>query len=47
VSSDSRCQRDLAQFVPEENVHGRTVAVMWPVSAWALVDRPDTFDAVE
>jgi signal peptidase I len=47
VSSDSRCQRDLAQFVPEENVHGRTVAVIWPVSAWALVDRPDTFDAVE
>jgi signal peptidase I len=47
VSSDSRCQKDLAQFVPEENVHGRTVAVIWPVSEWALVDRPDTFDAVE
>ena len=31
VSEDSRCQDGLEQFVPEENLHGRTVAVVWPL----------------
>lgn len=46
VSEDSRCQKGLEQFVPEENIEGRTVAVIWPVSNWAFVDRPSAFDDV-
>lgn len=46
ISEDSRCQKDLQQFVPEDNIQGRTVAVIWPFSSWALVDRPSSFDAV-
>ena len=40
VSEDSRCQKGLEQFVPEENIQGRTVAVIWPFSNWSFVDRP-------
>lgn len=46
VSEDSRCQKGLEQFVPEENVQGRTVAVIWPFSHWSLVSRPSAFDDV-
>jgi signal peptidase I len=46
VSEDSRCQKDLQKFVPEERVQGRTVAVIWPGENWALVSRPSTFDKV-
>ena len=46
VSEDSRCQKGLEQFVAEENIQGRTVAVIWPFSSWELVDRPSVFDDV-
>ncbi len=46
VSEDSRCQKALQKFVPEERVQGRTVAVIWPADHWALIDRPSTFDNV-
>jgi signal peptidase I len=43
VSEDSRCQDGIDQFVPEENVHGRTVAVVWPLDHWSLVGRSAAF----
>lgn len=46
VSADSRCQDGLEQFVLEDNVEGLTVAVIWPLSQWSLVDRPSAFDDV-
>lgn len=46
VSEDSRCQEGLEAFVPEEDVQGRTVAVIWPFGRWSLVDRPSAFDDV-
>jgi signal peptidase I len=46
VSEDSRCQDGIEQFVPEENLHGRTVAVVWPLDRWALVGRSAAFDDV-
>ncbi len=46
VSEDSRCQKALQKFVPEEQVQGRTVAVIWPLGHWALINRPSTFDNV-
>ncbi len=46
VSSDSRCQDDLERFVPEDLVSGRAVAVVWPVSNWSLLGKPETFDSV-
>jgi hypothetical protein len=46
VSEDSRCQDGIEQFVPEENLHGRTVAVVWPLDRWSLVGRSAAFDDV-
>ena len=46
VSSDSRCQKDLEQYVPEDLVRGRAVVVIWPASHWGLIGKPDTFDAI-
>jgi len=34
-------------FVPEEGVVGKVFAVVWPLSHFQLVHRPDTFEAVE
>jgi signal peptidase I len=42
-SGDSR----VNGFVPEDRVTGRAFAVVWPISNWAGLDRPDTFDAVQ
>ena len=41
-SGDSR----VNGTVPEDRVTGRAFAVVWPVSHWASLSRPDTFDAV-
>jgi signal peptidase I len=41
-SGDSR----VNGTVPEDRVTGRSFAVVWPVSNWASLSRPDTFDAV-
>ncbi|MGH8840760.1 MAG: signal peptidase I [Jiangellaceae bacterium] len=41
-SGDSR----VNGTVPEDRVTGRAFAVVWPVSNWATLSRPDTFDAV-
>lgn len=41
-SGDSR----VNGTVPEDRVTGRAFAVVWPVSNWASLSRPDTFDAV-
>jgi signal peptidase I len=41
-SGDSR----VNGTVPEDSVTGRAFAVVWPVSNWASLSRPDTFDAV-
>jgi len=46
VSSDSRCQEGLDQYVPEDLVRGRAVAVVWPVSNWTILGKPETFDSV-
>jgi signal peptidase I len=46
VSSDSRCQKDLERFVPEDQVRGKAVVVIWPGSHWRLLETPDAFDAV-
>lgn len=46
VSEDSRCQKGLLKFVPEDNLQGRTAAVVWPFSSWSLVGTPSTFDDV-
>ena len=46
VSSDSRCQKDMARFVPEELVRGRAVVVVWPAAHWRLLAAPEAFDAV-
>jgi signal peptidase I len=46
VSEDSRCQQGLDKFVSEENLHGRTVAVIWPLDHWSLVARATAFDGV-
>lgn len=46
VSEDSRCQRGPERFVPEQNLQGRAVAVVWPLGSWDLLSRPDAFDAV-
>jgi signal peptidase I len=42
-SGDSR----VNGTVPAERVTGRAFAVVWPISNWAGLDRPDTFDAVQ
>jgi signal peptidase I len=42
-SGDSR----VNGTVPEDRVTGRAFAVVWPISNWAGLDRPDTFDAVQ
>jgi signal peptidase I len=42
-SGDSR----VNGFVPEDRVTGRAFAVVWPISNWTGLDRPDTFDAVQ
>jgi signal peptidase I len=42
-SGDSR----VNGTVPEERVTGRAFAVVWPISNWAGLSRPDTFDAVQ
>jgi signal peptidase I len=41
-SGDSR----VHGLVPEESITGRAFAVVWPVSRWQRVDRPDAFEAV-
>lgn len=41
-SGDSR----VNGAVPEDNVTGRAFAVVWPISNWASLSRPDTFEAV-
>jgi len=41
-SGDSR----VNGTVPEDRITGRAFAVVWPVSNWASLSRPDTFDAV-
>lgn len=41
-SGDSR----VNGTVPEDRVTGRAFAVVWPISNWATLSRPDTFDAV-
>jgi signal peptidase I len=41
-SGDSR----VNGTVPEARVTGRAFAVVWPISNWAGLDRPDTFDTV-
>ena len=46
VSSDSRCQKDVERFVPEDLVRGKAVVVIWPGSHWRLLRTPDAFDAV-
>lgn len=46
VSEDSRCQRGMGRFVPEENLQGRAVAVVWPLGRADLLARPDAFDGV-
>lgn len=46
VSEDSRCQRGLKRFVPEDNLQGRAVVVVWPLSRVGVLSRPDVFDAV-
>jgi signal peptidase I len=40
-SGDSR----VNGTVPEDRVTGRAFAVVWPVSNWASLSRPETFDA--
>lgn len=42
-SGDSR----VNGAVPEDRVTGRAFAVVWPISNWAGLSRPDTFDAVQ
>jgi signal peptidase I len=46
VSEDSRCQRGDARFVPEDNVRGRAVLVVWPVTHWSLLGIPGIFDGL-
>lgn len=46
VSEDSRCHDGMEKFVPEDNLQGRTVAVIWPFSNWSLVNTPSAFDDV-
>jgi signal peptidase I len=41
-SGDSR----VHGVVPEDKITGRAFAVVWPVSRWQRVDRPDAFEAV-
>ncbi|MGH8776801.1 MAG: signal peptidase I [Jiangellaceae bacterium] len=41
-SGDSR----VNGTVPEDHVTGRAFAVVWPISNWASLSRPDTFEAV-
>ena len=41
-SGDSR----VNGTVPETKVTGRAFAVVWPVSNWARLADPDTFEAV-
>lgn len=41
-SGDSR----VNGTVPEDKVTGRAFAVVWPISNWAAIGRPDTFDAI-
>ena len=33
-------------FVPEENVVGKVFAVVWPLSHWQFVQRPESFEAL-
>jgi signal peptidase I len=42
-SGDSR----VNGTVPEDRVTGRAFAVVWPISNWSGLSRPDTFDAVQ
>ncbi|HEX2362150.1 MAG TPA: signal peptidase I [Jiangellaceae bacterium] len=42
-SGDSR----VNGTVPEDRVTGRAFAVVWPISNWGGLSRPDTFDAVQ
>jgi signal peptidase I len=42
-SGDSR----VNGTVPEARVTGRAFAVVWPISNWTGLDRPDTFDTVQ
>ncbi len=42
-SGDSR----VNGTVPEDRVTGRAFAVVWPISNWAGLSRPDTFNAVQ
>ncbi|MCZ3388422.1 MAG: signal peptidase I [Actinomycetia bacterium] len=46
VSEDSRCHDGIEKFVPEDNLQGRTVAVIWPIDHWSLVSIPSAFDDV-
>jgi signal peptidase I len=41
-SGDSR----VNGTVPEDRVTGRAFAVVWPVSRWESLSRPETFEAV-
>lgn len=44
-SSDSRFHLDVAQgTVPEANIVGRVVAVIWPMSRWSGAPVPATFE---
>lgn len=43
VSGDSRVQPKATQFVPEDLVVGKAVAVFWPLDRLAWLGRPDTF----
>lgn len=46
VSEDSRCQSGHRRFVPEDNLQGRAVVVVWPLSRLGVLARPDVFDTV-
>jgi signal peptidase I len=46
VSKDSRCQRGMERFVPEENLQGRAFAIVWPFARAEMLSRPDAFDDV-
>jgi signal peptidase I len=48
ASGDSRVHIDdpAGPFVPESDVVGRALWVVWPFSQWATLPIPDTFAAV-
>jgi signal peptidase I len=48
ASGDSRVHLDdpAGPFVPEENVVGRAMWVVWPVGRWSSLPVPDTFASV-